>query len=120
MVRPLPFAIALALGIAVGPLIGMPAWAGWAAALLVAGAAPKRAELLVVVAFALGVALGARAPTSRPGVDDRASDRIVGTVAGPVARTRTGYLAEVAGVTVVSEEPLLPGERVAVTGLLRT
>jgi competence protein ComEC len=120
MVRPLPFAIALTLGIAVGPLIGIPAWAGWAAALLLAGAAPKRPELLVGVAFALGVARGARAPTSHPGVDDRASDRIVGTVAGPVARTRTGYLAEVAGVTVVSEEPLLPGERVAVTGVLRT
>jgi len=117
---PLPLAVALVLGIAIGPFVAAPPPLAWLVALLCAVRAPKRPELVLAAVFAVGLARGARVPTSHPGVDDRVADRLVGTVDGPVVATGTGYIADVGGVTVLAAEPLAPGERVAITGLLRT
>jgi competence protein ComEC len=84
------------------------------------------------IALAAAIAVcGHSRPARRAGVDDRALDRIEGTVHPPVARGRgalvearwpasTGAIAAHAGVWVWTSEHLEPGERVAVTGRLRT
>jgi competence protein ComEC len=78
------------------------------------------------VAIALAAVLAVLGPRPRgappPGAvpDDRGVDRIVGTVHGPVAPTAHGWGAAVGDVWVWTREPLAPGERVAVSGRLRT
>src|SRR5690606_19149832 len=61
----------------------------------------------------------------RDGADDRRLDQITGVVKGPVVRTARGHGALLVAddrrpIWVWSETPLLPGERIAVTGLLGT
>ncbi|MBA3462278.1 MAG: DNA internalization-related competence protein ComEC/Rec2 [Deltaproteobacteria bacterium] len=52
--------------------------------------------------------------------DDRGIDRVVGTVEGPVMRTTRGSAARVSGVWVWADEVLLPGQRVAAVGRVKT
>jgi competence protein ComEC len=56
--------------------------------------------------------------------DDRADDRIVGIIGGPIARTEIGHGAPLHArdttVWLWSERPLVPGQRVAAIGRLRT
>ncbi|HUJ62509.1 MAG TPA: ComEC/Rec2 family competence protein [Kofleriaceae bacterium] len=81
-------------------------------------------------AIALAAVIALRGP-SRPAApppgavpDDRVAERLVGTVGAPVVRAPRGVGAPVrtddASVWVWSEAPLRTGERVAVTGRLRT
>lgn len=128
---PLAFAIALAAGIASAPLLdraGVPGAARWTLAVAVAAAAVLRERRLALVALvAIGAARGARPALTVPpgaGVDDRIEDRVEGVIEGPVVRTARGLGARLetggAGVWVWTEEAIAPGERIAVTGLVRT
>ena len=76
------------------------------------------AALALVIALAGGTRAGDPPPGAIP--DDRVADRIEGTVAAPIVRTPFGWGARVDGVWVWADEPLAAGERVAVTGRLRT
>lgn len=70
------------------------------------------------IALAAAIAVFGRSrPPPRPGVDDRIDDRIAGTVHAPVAHGRGALVDD---VWVWSQDRLAPGERVAVTGRLRT
>ncbi len=126
---PLPGAIALAAGSAAAPRLDpiVPEPARWVIAFALAAAAALRWRRLAVVALiAVGAARGARPPAQPPPgtvADDRIADRVEGVVAGPVMRTRRGFGARLdaggVAVWVWAEEPVAPGERIAVTGLLR-
>ncbi|MBA3394455.1 MAG: hypothetical protein H0T89_17550, partial [Deltaproteobacteria bacterium] len=131
---PLPVAIALAFGIAFATLLdhlAVPASARWLVALVcVVIAARRRGSLWLVIAavVAAGAARGARRPPEPPAgivVDDRAIDRVVGVVGGPVIHTRRGTGALLApdtgdSIWIWADVPLAAGERIAVTGGVRT
>jgi competence protein ComEC len=131
---PLAVAIALAAGIAVAPAldrIGVAPGLRWlgAAAVVIAWrrALRRRGALLLAAGLALGAARGARAPAVAPAgvtVDDRTADRVIGVVRGPVVHGPRGDGArldtEAAAIWLWSEERLVPGERVAATGVVRT
>jgi competence protein ComEC len=131
---PLSVAVALAAGIAVAPAldrIGVAPGPRW---LIAAGAvvAWRRAQrwrgpLLLAAALALGAARGARPEVVAPPgvtVDDRTADRVVGVVRGPVVHGPRGDGARLdtgaAAIWLWSDQPLVPGERVAATGAVRT
>ncbi|HSK03365.1 MAG TPA: ComEC/Rec2 family competence protein, partial [Kofleriaceae bacterium] len=127
---PLPCAIALAAGIAAAPHLdpAVSAPMRWAIAFaLVAAAGLRWRRLALVAVIAVGAARGARPPVQVPPdatLDDRIEDRIEGVIAGPVMRTRRGFGArlEAGGIAVWlwTDEPVASGERIAVTGFLRT
>ena len=131
-------ALALAAGIAVAERAGRfavaPApWLCALALLVIAGAARGGARLrwlagAVLAGGAAAAAAPAIDPAPPPGTvaDDRDLDRVVGTITGPI--TRTG---DRAGARLVTEPdgavvwvwaplPIAPGDRVAITGKLRT
>lgn len=123
---PLPAAIALVAGIACAPAldrIGLPPSVRWAlAAACLLGTRRLPALALAAIAF-VGAARGAVVHTLLPeGVvaNDRIADRVLGTVEGPVVRTVRGSGAQVGGMWVWAEEVLVPGDRIAVTGLVRS
>lgn len=125
--RPIAVAVALAVGIALAPVIDLPRSAGWVLALaLVVATRWSRVTWIGAVAAA-GLALGTRAPVAVPAgasPDDRAADRIEGVIDGLVVATRRGYGARLAtdgdAVWIWTDARVQPGERVAVTGMLRT
>ncbi len=130
--RPLGAAIAFGAGVAVAPQLGAVAASGWlvAAALVLAAIAWRRARPILLCA-ALACAGAARGVVDPPIVpsgaiaDDRAEDHVAGVVAGPIVRTPRGTGARLdvdggARVWLWSTEVLVPGERVAATGRLRT
>jgi competence protein ComEC len=127
---PLPLAIALAVGIAIAPALdrtGCPQPLRGLVALVAVVAARRRRELLVVAVVALGAVRGARPASSPPAgtiVDDRVLDRLTGEIQGPVVQTPHGTGAVLAtaeaDVWVWSDEVLVPGERVGLTGYLMT
>ncbi len=123
---PLPAAIALVAGIACAPAldrIGLGPSIRWVvAAACLLGTRRLPALALVAIAFA-GAARGAVVHTLLPeGVvaDDRIADRVLGTVEGPVVRTVRGSGARVGDLWVWADEVLVPGDRIAVTGLVRS
>ncbi len=84
-------------------------------------------------AFALAAAIAVRWLLAPPGpplppagaiADDRIDDRLEGTVGAPVARTPNGWGAALdtgdARVWIWTDRAIAPGERLAVTGRLRT
>jgi competence protein ComEC len=127
-------AIAAASGIAAAPpldALGVAAWPRWlvAAAVVVAWrlAARRRGALLLAAGLALGAARGARPPVVAPAgvtVDDRAADRVIGVVRGPVVHGPRGDGALLdtgaAAIWLWTDERLVPGERVVATGAART
>ncbi len=124
---PLPLAIALALGIALAALLRLPAGPCWIAAAVLAIASRRQPFLVAAVAAAAGLALGAPHTATLPrGVvaDDRAVDRVLGVVGGPIVGTAHGTGAtlrtEAAEIWLWSDQALVPGERIAVTGRVRT
>ena len=123
---PLPAALALALGIAIAPILdvlGVAPSARWAIAALCLLGLRRMPVLLVAAVVAAGAALGAAVPVALPPgviVDDASADRFTGTVEGPVVRTVRGSGALVAGVWVWADEVLRAGERIAVTGVVRS
>jgi competence protein ComEC len=91
------------------------------------GATRRRGALLLAAGVALGAARGARAPVVAPAgvtVDDRTADRVIGVVRGPVVHGPRGDGAlldtDAAAIWMWSDEHLVPGERVAATGVVRT
>ncbi|HEX3482155.1 MAG TPA: ComEC/Rec2 family competence protein [Kofleriaceae bacterium] len=131
---PLAVAIALATGIAVAPgldRIGVAPGLRWLAAAAVV-VAWRRAErwrglLLLAAGLALGAARGARPEVVAPPgvtVDDRTADRVIGVVQGPVVHGPRGDGARLdtgaAAIWLWSDQRLVPGERVAATGAVRT
>ena len=85
--------------------------------------------LAVAVAFAAVLAVARRpgappAPPAGATADDRSIDRVEGVVTGMPIATPLGFGAELATETTTlwlwSSERILPGERLAVTGRLRT
>ena len=124
---PLPLAIALGLGIAIAPLVELPAGPWWGLAVVLVVVARRHRAAVVGVAVAAGCALGAPAPSVLPAgvqADDRLVDRVVGVVAGPMVGTAHGTGAALrtgaAEVWIWADIPLVPGERIAVTGRVRT
>jgi competence protein ComEC len=88
---------------------------------------PRPTPLACAIALAVGIAVvGVRRDPPPPGTqpDDRIEDRIVGTIGGPVVRTAHGVgaplHAERTTIWMWTSEPVRPGQRVAVTGRLRT
>ncbi|CAN5918952.1 hypothetical protein BH11MYX3_BH11MYX3_23840 [soil metagenome] len=123
---PLPAAIALAAGIASAPALDQlgvpPSLRGAIAAVLVLGV--RRAPALAIAAvIAAGAARGAATPVVLPAgvvADDRIDDRIAGVVEGPVVRTVRGSGAQVGALWVWADELLVPGDRIAATGLVKS
>lgn len=126
-VSPLVAAICLAAGIAAGSL---PLWV--VVMVLAAGCiaicawrprlGPRWLLAPALVAFGLFRAT-APPPSPPPGTvpDDRDADEVTGSVSGPVVTGPRGYGALVGGdVWVWSETPLVPGQRVVATGIVRT
>ena len=130
-------AIAAAAGIAVAPLLdllGVAAWPRWliaaAAGLLCWHHRRHRAAVVataLAAGFALGASRGARPPVVAPDgvtVDDRIADRVTGVVRGPVVRGPHGDGALLdtgaAAIWLWSDQRLVPGERVAATGVVHT
>ena len=130
LLGPLPVAIALALGIALAPVLdrlGCDASLRWVAMVILALVATRRREAVLAAIIALGAARGARSPIDVPAgatVDDRVLDRITGEIEGPIVRTEHGTGALLAttssAIWVWSDGELVPGERVTVTGYLST
>ncbi|MCX5746225.1 MAG: DNA internalization-related competence protein ComEC/Rec2 [Proteobacteria bacterium] len=130
---PLVVAFAFAVGIAVAPLLDalgvVPTarWAACATVLVMIGVVGRRvrdrrldlALGLGALAFA-GAARGALPASAPVGIDDRELDRIEGVVDGAVVETPTGMGALVGEVWVWADQALVPGEAIAVTGLLRS
>ena len=75
-------------------------------------------------AVALAAVIAIAGPPGRrdaPGIpDDRAAERIEGIVRGPVVHAPHGWGANVGAVWVWSAHELVPGQRIAATGRLRT
>jgi competence protein ComEC len=131
---PLAIAIAAASGIAAAPLLdalGVPSGPRWliAAAVVIAWRRAQRwrGPLLLAAALALGAARGARPEVVAPAgvtVDDRTADRVIGVVKGPVVHGPRGDGARLdtgaAAIWLWTDERLVPGERVAATGAVRT
>jgi len=97
--------------------------------------APRRAWVIWVgTAVLVGAALSARERARAPGLpagavaDDRAADTVTGVVDGPVTAARWGSAfamsldgsAARAWVTIDREVSVVPGDRLRVTGRLRT
>ncbi|HSS02500.1 MAG TPA: ComEC/Rec2 family competence protein [Kofleriaceae bacterium] len=85
--------------------------------------------VVLAVAFALGAARGAQPTIELPAgaiPDDRLVDRVVGVVHGPIIHGPRGDGALLepdesgTAIWLFTEERLVPGERIAATGLLRT
>ena len=131
---PLAVAIALAAGIAVAPgldRIGVAPGLRWlvVAAVVVAWRRVERwrGPLLLAAGVALGAARGERPEVVAPAgvtVDDRTADRVIGVVRGPVVHGPRGDCARLdtgaAAIWLWSDQRLVPGERVAATGVVRT
>jgi len=126
---PLAVAIAVAAGVAVAPAIPLGPLAGLAGLALVVVVAPLRRHraALLAAGVAFGVARGARLPVAAPAgvtVDDRAVDRVVGVVRGPVVQGPRGDGAlletDAAPIWLWAEQRLTPGARVAATGVVHT
>lgn len=131
---PLAVAIALAAGIAVAPgldRIGVAPGLRWlvVAAVVVAWRRAERwrGPLLLAAGVALGAARGERPEVVAPAgvtVDDRTADRVIGVVRGPVVHGPRGDGARLdtgaAAIWLWSDQRLVPGERVAATGVVRT
>ncbi len=127
--RPLPLAVVLAIGITLAPRVPASApelWWGAAAALaLLAG---RRGIFALPAVLACGLALGAAGRAPLPAgviADDRGEDRVEGVVRGPVITTTRGVGAAVdvatgAELWVWASGPLTPGDRIVVTGRVRT
>ncbi len=127
-------AIALAAGIAVAPALDRTGVAPGLRWLVVAAVvvAWRRAErwrgpLLLAAGVALGAARGARPEVVAPAgvtIDDRTADRVIGVVRGPVVHGPRGDGARLdtgaAAIWLWSDQRLVPGERVAATGAVRT
>src|SRR5688572_28659271 len=128
---PLPLAICLAAGIALGDLLGAPASLAWLASLgfVIAGSRLDRLRAIaaLLAAVCLGLGLVAPAPLRVPAgviVDDRGVDRVEAVADGVVVTTRRGFGARLATsgdvVWVWTTERVLSGERIAVHGRVRT
>lgn len=134
---PLAAALALAAGIAVAPALdalGLAPWLRWAVAAAVVAAAiamtgPRHRAIVLVVALAIGSARGARPAVDLPAgatADDRVADRVVGVVHGPIVRGPRGDGAVLepdesdTAIWLWTEDRLVPGERIAATGLVHT
>ena len=125
---PLAAAIALAAGIALAPHLPVPVPGPvlWIVAVILGIGAIRWRPLAIGALVAVGMGRGVpHAPVVPAGAtpDDRSVDRIVGTVGGPVVPGAHGLGAPVdTGDTVVwvwsDDAPLVPGQRVAVTGLV--
>src|SRR2546427_7899054 len=81
--------------------------------------------LACAIGFAGALAVRGLTPPGEPPAgavpDDRIAERIEGVVGGPVVRGEHGWGAALdIGVWVWSERPLVPGQRIAATGRLRT
>jgi competence protein ComEC len=138
---PLAAALALAAGIAVAPALdslGVEPWLRWGVVAAVVVAARvvatwrRHRAVVLVVALAIGAARGARptvAPPAGATADDRIADRVIGVVHGPVVHGPRGDGALLdpggpggsdAAIWIWTEEHLVPGERIAATGLVHT
>ncbi len=123
---PLPAAIALATGIASAPALdtlGIPPPLRWAIAVMLVLGARRLPALAIVAVVVAGAARGAASPAVLPAdvvADDRIDDRIAGIVEGPVVRTVRGSGAQLGPVWVWADELLVPGDRIAATGLVRS
>ncbi|TMQ10509.1 MAG: hypothetical protein E6J91_26330 [Deltaproteobacteria bacterium] len=130
---PLAAAIAVAAGIAIAPLAdsfgvaGGAPWLRWLIAAAAVVAARRYRALVLVAGFAFGAARGARPPVVAPGgvvIDDRGPDRVIGVVRGPIAHGPRGDAALLdtgdAALWLWTDQHLVPGERVAVTGVVHT
>lgn len=127
---PLPLAIAFAAGLVLAGALdraGIDPWLRWGLAATLATWARRHPAVLVAAVIAAGSARGARPNVPLPAgviADDRRVDRVVGIVEGPVVRTATGAGATLdlapGEIWVWSEHALVPGEQIAVTGLVRS
>jgi competence protein ComEC len=79
------------------------------------------------IALALAIVVCGKPPRTVPEgarPDDRGDDRIVGVVGGPLVRTDTGLGArldtDASAVWIWSDRDLVPGQRIAAVGRLRT
>ncbi|HEY0985987.1 MAG TPA: hypothetical protein VGD80_03005, partial [Kofleriaceae bacterium] len=137
---PLAAAIALAVGIVAAPVLdglGIEAWPRWALAAALVVIWRRHRTVVLIAAFAIGVARGAHAPAELPpgaAADDRIADRVVGVVRGPIAHGARGDAALLepgeeasdtrgtggAAIWVWTQERLVAGERIAATGLVHT
>jgi competence protein ComEC len=127
---PLTVAIAVAVGIAVAPALdrlGVDPLARWVLAIALATQGRRHRVLIIAAMIAAGAARGAQpAPELPAGVvaDDRIADRLIGVVHGPVVRTDHGTAATLdvgtAEIWIWSDASLVPGEQLAITGLVRT
>ncbi|HEU4734534.1 MAG TPA: ComEC/Rec2 family competence protein [Kofleriaceae bacterium] len=127
---PLPTAIALAAGIAIAPLldrVGVDPMLRWAALAAVVAALWRHRGVVLVAGFALGAARGAQPAVIAPAgavADDRGVDRVTGVVRGPIVHAPRGDGAVLdtgeVSIWLWTDEHLVPGERVAATGRLRT
>ncbi len=135
--RPLPIAIAFALGIALASFVPAARTIGVVSGVAAILASAKDRRFVVAVAVAMGLVAGTRPPDRIPAgitIDDRTVDHVAGVIAGPVTITRFGTgarLDTVDGGSIwlwldsrVSDErtkttgvrPQFPGLRVDVTG----
>jgi competence protein ComEC len=128
---PLPGALAVAAGIAAAPLldrIGVPPAVRWLAVVAVVAVIwlwRRQRSAVLAIGFALGAARGGRPPIAPPAgvaIDDRIADRVVGTVRGPIAHGPLGDGAVLdtgdAAIWLWTGDHLVPGERIAATGLV--
>jgi len=127
---PLPVAVAMAAGIAAASALAVAGVATWVIG--VAGAAivarwRRHAATWLAAGFALGAIRGATPAITVPTgatVDDRIVDRVTGVVRGPIAHGPRGDGAlldtDGAAIWMWTEQRLVPGQRVAATGLVRT
>jgi competence protein ComEC len=122
-VRPLPLAVALASGIALTRSADLGA-AWWAIALALVLVGRRWRPAMLGAVFAVGAARGAVDDVHVPYADDREAERVVGRVVGPVAVTAHGHGALLdtgeLSLQLWTDERLEAGERVAVTGRVRS
>ena len=127
---PLAVAVALAAGIAIAPLLdrlGAPPPLRWFAVAAVVAVGRRRRGVVLAAGFALGAARGARPAVHAPAgatIDDRIVDRVTGVVRGPISHGPLGDGAVLdtgdAAIWMWTTEHLVPGERIAATGLVHT
>jgi competence protein ComEC len=129
---PLPVALAMAAGVAVASQLdrrGAAPWiAPWIAGLVAAGAVAawrRHRAAVLATGCALGMLRGARPAVVVPGgviADDRVADRVIGVVRGPILHGPRGDSAVLdtggAAIWLWTDERLVPGERLAATGLV--